>query len=598
MPNDTNNNELTTEQLSLLETLTYLDNEGPFKKLSKAKKGQTIESFLMSFNGPIEDEKMYHSFISGKDWKRIITRVLNDKKLCSMKIQATEIDKDYGGESCLFLGDNNEAIFAYRGTAPLEWEDNVKGAAPIQKKDGTGFENDTECQKKALDWYQNTVINEGIENRNKIVIGHSKGGNKAKYITIMDPSVNKCVSFDGQGFSDEFIEENKNIIEARGAYIENHNIDNDFVNILLNDVGNATFYKAFDIGSFKRNHCPHVFYQDNAKVTTMEAVKERNDPLTFAHNLLNSFCRSLTPEEKRENIETISSTLASVMKQLEKNKREAVAGPKDAIESLRDKKMRFGAANLGMQDKKVEAEIERLKKEEERRQKEAYSRMSRAEKRQFKAERAAEEQRKKDSSPIKAAYNALFAVDKETGVSNPEKAKKNFANVGKLLAHARQYAFVNREHKENFENLIKEAVGKENKFTGWIVSKAAGFVLRHPKITKNFLFPVLNNSIMLVIGKRVSGEKLELLDGVLGGLAKADDAVSAAKKAGTFKLDKGDNIPLNYQSKDTEEAFLQRQGERMSARDLGMGDNAIDNNRLSRTSNNPSLDRDAVRNRT
>ena len=44
---------------------------------------------------------------------------------------------------------------------------------------------------------------------NIIVTGHSKGGNKAQYVTInskYNDLIDKCFSFDGQGMSPEAIE--------------------------------------------------------------------------------------------------------------------------------------------------------------------------------------------------------------------------------------------------------------------------------------------------------------------------------------------------------------------------------------------------------
>ena len=38
------------------------------------------------------------------------------------------------------------------------------------------------------------------------VSGHSKGGNRAQYVKILTDQVDRCVSFDGQGFSSEFLE--------------------------------------------------------------------------------------------------------------------------------------------------------------------------------------------------------------------------------------------------------------------------------------------------------------------------------------------------------------------------------------------------------
>ena len=41
---------------------------------------------------------------------------------------------------------------------------------------------------------------------NITVTGHFKGGNKAQYVTIVTDRIGRCVSFDGQGFSKEFLE--------------------------------------------------------------------------------------------------------------------------------------------------------------------------------------------------------------------------------------------------------------------------------------------------------------------------------------------------------------------------------------------------------
>lgn len=32
------------------------------------------------------------------------------------------------------------------------------------------------------------------------VTGHSKGGNKAQYVTVLSDKVDRCISMDGQGF--------------------------------------------------------------------------------------------------------------------------------------------------------------------------------------------------------------------------------------------------------------------------------------------------------------------------------------------------------------------------------------------------------------
>lgn len=436
------------DQLDLLETLTYLDNETPFKKLSEAGHGQTIESFLMSFEGKIEDDKMYHSFISGRDWKRIISRVLSDKELCKLTIAESHTDQKYGGESCLFLRGDKEAIFAYRGTAPLEWEDNVKGASNI------GDKVETECQMIALDWYRDACEKYGLKFHYKTVVGHSKGGNKAKFITIMDDSVDKCVSFDGQGFSDNFFDEHIDKIYKNQGKIENHNVDNDFVNILLNDVGKKTFYKASEVGSFARNHCPHVFLEAGSKEASMEVAAERNPVLTMGHELLNSFCRTITPECKKDTIETLSKVLSSVMGKIEDNNRKAreenAKNPEKANKTVSD---------IGLVDRKVLAA-------EKKANDERLNNMTTKERHNEVRKNKELQDENIKNSPIHDAIKAL--ANKSNGAEN----------IGRLLAFAKQYVFSDKNNEKLFENTVKDAAGGGVK--GWLAGKAAKFALKHP----------------------------------------------------------------------------------------------------------------------
>ena len=86
----------------------------------------------------------------------------------------------------------------------------------------------------------------------------------------MIPSL-KCVSFDGQGFSDEFVQQYGDEIAMRQHKIHNHNVDYDYVNLLLNEVGEITYYHGQDIGEggFLENHCPNTLmkFQDSGSFT-------------------------------------------------------------------------------------------------------------------------------------------------------------------------------------------------------------------------------------------------------------------------------------------------------------------------------------------
>ena len=65
------------------------------------------------------------------------------------------------------------------------------------------------------------------------VTGHSKGGNKAQYVTVLSDKVDRCISMDGQRFSQEFLNQYYAEIEKKGGCIKNYFLDGDFVSILL-----------------------------------------------------------------------------------------------------------------------------------------------------------------------------------------------------------------------------------------------------------------------------------------------------------------------------------------------------------------------------
>ncbi len=283
---------LTTEQILLLENLTYLLDNPPLISLKKLKEGfdskeDLIVEYIIEKISPdcLIDDKNYGSYMTGKDWKNMIQAIEND--------------------------DTGEAVVAFRGTVGYEWGDNFLGGAPTGAKDGVS----TEYQDKALKWYRSL----GLEDAGYdtiTVTGHSKGGNKAKYITLLEKSVDRCLSFDGQGFSDEFIERYESEIEMRQGKITNHNVNYDFVNLLLNDVGRTFFYEGFDygVGKLAEAHCPNTFFMfDKDGKYKIRPVEERAWEMEALDEFLNGYLRSLSPERKKRTIDFISSQLDEAM---------------------------------------------------------------------------------------------------------------------------------------------------------------------------------------------------------------------------------------------------------------------------------------------
>lgn len=293
--------ELTKEQVLLLNNLMYLSDTEPLKNIVKSD-AATIEDFIGTISiNEIQDNKDYGSYMTGKDWKNLINAVKSDDQLMNMQIVETHVDNDPnggGGISAVFVHpETKEAVVAFRGTSEHEWKDNFTGGGPTDTVDGVS----TFQQENALNWYQSLDLS---KYETVTVTGHSKGGNKAKYITVLDNSVDRCLSFDGQGFSDEFIKEYSDEITWNQGKIFNINVDKDYVNLLLNDIGNTIFYKGYDYGEggFLENHCPNTFcnFHSDGTFTMRESTRDEN--MTALDEMLNSYLRTLSPEDKKATL--------------------------------------------------------------------------------------------------------------------------------------------------------------------------------------------------------------------------------------------------------------------------------------------------------
>lgn len=292
---------LTTEQTLLLNNLMYMSsgNDSPMVEAS-IYEGKTVGEWLNNIDiSQLRDDRYYGSFTTGKDWKDIIQAARNDETIMNMTVATTYTDSAGGGGKSAVLTNSStgDAVVVFQGTAGGEWKDNFTG----------GNVTDTPCQENALEWYQSVYREQGLEGYEVTITGHSKGGNKAKYITLLDSTVDHCVSFDGQGFSDEFMEKYSDQIAARQGKIENHNVDYDYVNILLNDVGERTYYRGQDIGSggFMENHCPNTFMNFHEDGTfTMDVNPNGQAPeMAAMDEFLNNMIRSLPEDRQTEALE-------------------------------------------------------------------------------------------------------------------------------------------------------------------------------------------------------------------------------------------------------------------------------------------------------
>lgn len=288
------------EELLFLSNLMHMKQEtklikSPFENVwieENTKKGVTVGAVISKINTsdlrkePLKDFK-FDGEISGYEWADMID-AMKKSDICELKLKDVKRD-DKNALSTYFTDKQGNAYVVFRGTGGGEWEDNFLG----------GSTSDTQQQKRALE-YINSIDAEHIT-----VVGHSKGGNKAKYVALLSDKVDRCVSFDGQGFSEAFMENNKGLIIANKYKITCYALENDFVNILLNDVYNKKYYiKGNGVDSFVENHSPNSFFDfiyKKGKVVGYELnVTRQSATMKDLHSFVNYIASSI-PDKDRES---------------------------------------------------------------------------------------------------------------------------------------------------------------------------------------------------------------------------------------------------------------------------------------------------------
>lgn len=306
---------LTYEQLILLENLTYMpwDKNAGMEDITDFE-GKTVGELIdrIDFdNVPASHEEYAH--MTKDEWQQIIGAIEQDPVLMNMEIrnvhQETVGTRSREGTAVLFRNpETQENVIAFRGSTKTEWADNFAIGGNQQTADGIS----SPAQERAKEWYESLFGENGnglLSSDDYItVIGHSKGGNKAKYVTILDAAegapraIDRCISMDGQGFSDEFMETYAYEVGVAHDKIVNLNAESDFANALLNQVGRDYYFKAANIGSggFVENHCPNAYlhFDENGSYSMIPGER---DPMMKEFDLfLNSYLRSMSETNRNE----------------------------------------------------------------------------------------------------------------------------------------------------------------------------------------------------------------------------------------------------------------------------------------------------------
>lgn len=285
----------------ILNTFAYLGYN--------AKEGNTLQEIIKQ----ISDNSSILNTSGKRSQFEIIQNAINSNKDLGNMVLLTQSSTSgrysSGTAAYVFRDPAGSHYVSYCGTGDGEWLDNAKGmvdASTPQQEEAARFFDDV---AKQYGWTAEDNI---------IVTGHSKGGNKAQYITMMSENqhlIDHCYSVDGQGFSEAAIVQFK---ERLGEDYETvihkmHGIngENDYVNPLGISVikeENTTYIKTNgDPEDFVAHHAiEHMFHKDvNGTYNgSMNSVTEAGDMSKFAQEL-SKFVMSLPPKEREAVAMTI-----------------------------------------------------------------------------------------------------------------------------------------------------------------------------------------------------------------------------------------------------------------------------------------------------
>ncbi len=173
----------------------------------------------------------------------IILNYFNKNKFLASAKLMRQICTDEGLCACAFTLPDQKIMVAFKGTGTGEWIDNGEGLSGISQNNTyvtngkAEIKSDfaTDQQAAALNWFNKLIDTEHLNPSDIIVSGHSKGGNKAQFISLHF-DLSSCISFDGQGFSPEalscFNKEFIDVYNRRREKIFSFSSENDYINVL------------------------------------------------------------------------------------------------------------------------------------------------------------------------------------------------------------------------------------------------------------------------------------------------------------------------------------------------------------------------------
>ena len=242
-------------ELNLLSQLAALDLPVAPTRLSEYRVGDMVTALLQNVKALQGDCAM-----SAAEWKKSLDLMAANPRLTVLKVLAYTNQPENGLVGYCFSDHIADAgIIAFRGTTGIGWVDNIKG----------GFLTDTPQQLKALEFFH--VVEATFNFKQYTLTGHSKGGNNGQYITIVDGAkVNRCVTFNSQGFSAEFIRKYAPAINANQDKIIAYESAWDVVNILLNSIAGKRIVVGGESKLPHHNHPPNRLLDASGEIRKLD----------------------------------------------------------------------------------------------------------------------------------------------------------------------------------------------------------------------------------------------------------------------------------------------------------------------------------------
>lgn len=289
---------LSETQLLLLNNLIY-KSEFTDKSYNNLTVGEIINDIINKQNSGEQQG------LNADDWTAIYEMAQSDPAIKNLRVTHMNHEVETGAKMACFVDESGNAYAVFAGTGINEWRDDAVAGAEIHSVQ----------QEKALDWF------EALPYDNITVSGHSKGGNKAMYVTVLSDKAGDCYAFDGEGFSVEFcdeyadeIAEKKNKIHLRSNY-------KDYVNPLLITIAGDIKYIVNDEGvdGYQNYHSPKALFKyEDGKITySIGDFGEQSTLMQFLHDFTVYLIENATQAEKIIALSVFGELLQKILTEKE-----------------------------------------------------------------------------------------------------------------------------------------------------------------------------------------------------------------------------------------------------------------------------------------